>query len=128
MEREADAAGARRARILVVDDEPDVRSVLAEALAEEGHETRSCASAAAALAELGAGTWDLVLSDIRMPGGDGFSLLRSIRTSHPGTPVVLMTAQESREEARIAGADGYLQKPVSFGDLQACIARVLRLT
>ncbi len=105
-------------RVLLVEDEPGVRMTLAGNLELEGFDVVEAASAEEALSVLqGDQDIDLVLSDIRMPGMGGVSLLRRVRKSHPELPVVLMTAftaEENIEEAIGAGVFTVLAKPFEF--------------
>jgi DNA-binding NtrC family response regulator len=118
---------AARLRILVVDDEAAQRQVVSEILADEGHETETASSGSAALERLRAQPFDLVLTDLRMPQGDGLELLREGRKLHAGLEIILMTAYASVStavEAMKAGAADYLQKPFQKDEL---IQRVRRL-
>jgi two-component system, chemotaxis family, chemotaxis protein CheY len=124
-----DRAGAMRL-VLVVDDEEDVRPLFLQRFrrqisrnevnlefASSGHE------ALEKLSEFGADVV-LILSDIRMPGMDGFELLSNIRGQWPVMPVYLVTAyhaQEYRSRAIELGATGYFTKPVDFDELRSLI-------
>ncbi len=79
----ASGPGERPHVVLVVDDEREVASLLADVLAEEGHEVDTADSAEAALDRLAARRYDAVLSDLRMPGLDGPALYRQLARSHP---------------------------------------------
>lgn len=113
-------------RILVVEDEEGLREVYQRKLRRAGHEVRACASGEEALPLLGEG-WDLVLTDIAMPGGvDGTELLRRVR-GEGQADVVLMTAYPELETAVVAvkgGAYDYLIKPF---ELEAMLGAVSRL-
>jgi CheY-like chemotaxis protein len=104
-------------RVLVVDDEADARELLRRLLAEHGCEITCAASAREALTELAARPFDVLLTDIGMPGTDGYELLRRVRAGgHAQTKAVAVTAfarPEDREHARAAGFDGHLAKPVN---------------
>jgi two-component system response regulator AtoC len=100
--------------VLVVDDEASMRHLLTVILADQGREARAVANAAEALEELGARDYDLVLTDVRMPGMDGLALLAEIQRRSPGTTVIVMSAYGSHDaaiEALKAGAYDYLSKP-----------------
>ena len=115
--------------ILVVDDEPVVLDVLSDVLAREGFTVTLAPRASAALEELAARSFDLVLSDIRMPGMDGFELLRRIARSHPATDVILMTGYASVDgaiDAMQLGAADYLIKPLKPKEIVARIRACLR--
>ena len=119
------------ARILVVDDEADIRSLLEEILAEEGYEVVVAANAAEARKQYGTANPDLVLLDIWMPDADGISLLRewSANKSKPACPVVMMSGHgtvETAVEANRIGAYDFLEKPLDRSRLlltiQNCLA------
>ena len=82
-----------RRRILVVDDSAAIRDMMATTLAEEGFEVEGAVDGADALGRLASTTYDAVLSDLQMPGMDGFSLLREIRRREIGVPVIIQSAR-----------------------------------
>ena len=114
------------ARILVVDDEAGIREFLSEALADD-HEVAVEASGAAAWARLEREGFDLVLTDLSMPGMDGMELLRRVREAQPEVEVVVITAHgkvDSAVEAMRLGAFDYLQKPLgSLAELRLLVRR-----
>jgi putative nucleotidyltransferase with HDIG domain len=116
-------------RILIVDDEDAVRSMVAAMLERGGYETTVAANADEALGLLQDGpAFDLVISDITMPGTDGLSLLQRISSEHPGTPVVMVTAVHDVHTAATAfrsGAIDYLLKPFAWAQLETAVARAL---
>ncbi len=106
-------------RILIVDDEPGIRTALAAFFRQEGYATSMAADGHEALAAVKNGNLDLVISDLRMPGMDGIALMREIRQWSPETLVVLMTAFASVEtavEALREGAADYFTKPVELDE------------
>jgi two-component system response regulator FlrC len=117
------------ARLLVVDDDEGLRSFLDAALSREGHDVTLAVDGADALRRLDAAGFDLVLTDLKMPGVDGLQVLQQVRAEHPGTQVILLTAHGSIEtavEAMKAGACDFLQKPVgSPRELRMVVARAL---
>ncbi|MFN8602611.1 MAG: sigma-54 dependent transcriptional regulator [Candidatus Binatia bacterium] len=118
------------ATVLVVDDERNIRAHLATYVKSLGHATEVAASAEEALAMLGERTFDLVLSDVRMPGLDGLALLGEIRKRAPETLVVLMTAYATVPQAvevMRAGAYDYLVKPFSLDQIGLLLTRVLEV-
>jgi putative nucleotidyltransferase with HDIG domain len=119
----------QRERILVVDDEEAVRGVVSALLELSGYATTVAGSADEALSRLREGAdYGLVLSDIMMPGTDGLSLLQSICSDHPGTPVVMVTALQDVHVATKAfrnGAIDYLLKPFARAQLEGVVTRAL---
>jgi len=100
--------------ILIVDDESSMRHLLSVILTERGYETRAVASGEEALRDLAAHDFDLVLTDVRMPGMGGLKLLAEIQRSHPELMVIVMSAYGTHDaavEAMKAGAYDYLSKP-----------------
>jgi two-component system response regulator AtoC len=100
--------------ILVVDDDPAMRHLLSVILTDHGWEARAVAAAQDALKELEARDFDLVLTDVRMPGMDGLALLREVQRLRPELTVIVMSAygaQDAALEAMKAGAYDYLSKP-----------------
>jgi DNA-binding NtrC family response regulator len=114
-------------KILIVDDEKNTRDGLRRALSRE-YEVFTAESTVAALHVLEENQVDLMLSDVRMPGEDGISLLKQVREKHPTTACVLLTAYGSVEtavEAMKLGAQDFLTKPVNLDHLDMLIARTL---
>jgi len=117
-------------RILVVDDEAKLLRAVAVTLREEGYEVTTARGGAEALVAVNASVPDLVVSDIRMPGMDGYQLARALRSS-PRTefiPIVFLTAKGERKD-RLAGirtgVDAYLVKPFDPEELIAVVANLL---
>ena len=116
--------------VLVADDEPDLRELFREVLVREGHKVKTVEDGARALAALGEDDFDLVVSDINMPGISGLDFLRSVHARDPDLPVILVTGQpcmESAIEALEYGAVQYLRKPVPPEALRDGVQRALRL-
>jgi len=116
------------ARILVVDDEPNIREALADLLSHEGYRVRPAASAEAAIAALGEEPFQIVISDLRMSGQSGLDLLQWVRENCPETEIILLTAYGSVEgavEAMRMGAYDYLSKPVDRRRLSLLIEKAL---
>ena len=114
-------------RILVVEDELPVARQIAAALTEDGHDPKAVHSGEAALAELGKGPFDLIVLDVRLPGIDGFELLRRLREQHLASRVLLLTGRsaiDDRVTGLQLGADDYLPKPFAMREL---VARVRAL-
>jgi DNA-binding NtrC family response regulator len=115
-------------RILLIEDEEKLRRVVSLHLEAEGHEVLAKGSAEEALPE--AGEADLVLSDLKLPGMDGLTLLERIRAANQEVPVVMMTAFGSIEtavEAMQHGALDFLQKPFALDHLSAVVAKAAKL-
>jgi two-component system nitrogen regulation response regulator NtrX len=117
------------ARILVVDDESDIRELVREILSEEGYTVETAGNAAEARAACAQQAPDLVLLDIWMPDTDGISLLREWQHSQVLTaPVVMMSGHgtvETAVEATRLGAIDYGEKPLSLAKLLRTVARAL---
>jgi two-component system response regulator PilR (NtrC family) len=117
-------------RVLVVDDEADIRELIDLTLARMGLATECVGSVAEARAALAAGGFQLCLTDMRLPDGEGLEIVRLITEHHPQTPVAVITAYGSAENAVAAlkaGAFDYLAKPVGLEQLRALIKSALRL-
>ena len=115
--------------ILVVDDEPGIRSVLASSLEFEGYTVRTAADGRAALAEIDRARPDLVVLDVLMPGMDGLTACRRMRAADPHLPVLMLTARDltgDRVAGLDAGADDYLAKPFELDELLARVRALLR--
>lgn len=116
-----------RARILVVDDKENMRALLRDILAPQ-HEVVLAEDGAAARAKLEEETFELVFTDVRMPGIDGFALVRLIKERWPLTEVIMMTAFGSvpaAVEAIRQGAYDYVQKPFDPDDVTLVVQRAL---
>ncbi|MBI5597259.1 MAG: response regulator [Elusimicrobia bacterium] len=116
------------ARILVVDDEPDMRMALANVLNRIGHQVFEAGDGPGALEFLAKDGADLVLLDMRLPGMDGPQILRALRERDKATPVVMVTGYgsvESAVEVMRLGASHYLSKPFSNQELVETVERIL---
>jgi putative nucleotidyltransferase with HDIG domain len=120
--------GPSPARILIVDDDPTVRDVIGTLLGEEGYVCAIAASAEQALALARSSEFQLVLSDVKMPGRDGLWLLEQLRQEQPATHVIVLTAfgdTEAAVDCLRRGAADYLLKPPRPTDLVRAIERAL---
>ncbi len=123
------AAPNSPATILVVDDEPGIREVLASSLEFEGYAVRTAPDGWAALAAVETGRPDLVVLDVLMPGMDGLTACRRLRQADPTLPVLMLTARDltwDRVAGLDAGADDYLAKPFELDELLARVRALLR--
>jgi urea transport system substrate-binding protein len=117
--------GPTGARVLVVEDEAEIRDFVAMVLDSEGYWVTTAHNGAVALDQLGREPFDLILLDMRMPVMDGWSFARAYRQSRgPKAPIVVLTAaQDAAERAEQISADGYLGKPFELDDLLELVAR-----
>ncbi len=115
-------------KVLVVDDEKVIREILADFLSMEGFSVRTAEDGVAALAELSKGSFDLVLSDLKMPNMGGLELLEAIRLHSPNVVVVIMTGfgtVETAIDAMKRGAYDYILKPFKVEEVVHTIRRAL---
>jgi two-component system, OmpR family, response regulator MprA len=118
-------------RILVVDDEPALRSSLERALGLDRHVVELAEDGLEALDRLALAPVDAVVLDVSMPGLDGLEVCRRLRAAGDRTPVLMLTARDAiddRVEGLDAGADDYLVKPFALRELQARLRALLRRT
>lgn len=114
--------------ILVVDDEPNLRTTLAHILQDEGYVVTTAANAKIALQYLQAGAYDLAFLDIQMPEVNGLTLLSQIREMYDEMPILILTAHASLESAIAAlrhGANDYLFKPIDPSQILERISKIL---
>jgi len=118
------------ARILVVDDSTTMRQMVSFTLQDAGHEVTEAADGIAALAEAKGRKFDLVITDVNMPGMNGIDLVKSLRelADFKFTPILVLTTeagQDVKAKGREVGATGWIVKPFSPEQLLSTIARVL---
>jgi two-component system OmpR family response regulator len=119
------------ARLLVVEDEPNIRELLATSLRFAGFEVHVAADGASALSQAAACDPDLVVLDVMLPDMDGFTVTRKLRDSGRILPIVFVTARDSLEDkiqGLTVGGDDYVTKPFSLEEVVARIRAVLRRT
>jgi two-component system OmpR family response regulator len=118
-----------RMRVLVVEDEPKMAELLARGLREEGHAADIAGTGEDALWMARAAAYDAIVLDVMLPGADGFDTCRELRAAEVWAPVLMLTARDAVED-RITGldvgADDYLLKPFSFGELLARLRALVR--
>jgi two-component system response regulator GlrR len=119
-----------KARLLLVDDDPDLLRLLEIRLRSSGYAVTAVESGTRALASIAAARPDLVLTDLRMEGLDGLALFQQVQAAHPGLPVIILTAHGSIPDAVAAvksGVFGYLTKPYDPAELLSEVERALAL-
>ncbi|MCE9577968.1 MAG: sigma-54 dependent transcriptional regulator [Deltaproteobacteria bacterium] len=120
---------SERARILVADDEPNLRRVLTAILRRDGHDVTVAVDGSEALEKLGAGDIDVVITDLRMPKLDGMDVLRHAARHTPHIPVIMITAYGSvgqAVEAIKAGAFDYIEKPFEQDQIRVVVGKAVR--
>ncbi|HYJ45244.1 MAG TPA: response regulator, partial [Pyrinomonadaceae bacterium] len=120
-------ANGQRVRVLIVDDEPDIREMLCDLLALN-YDCAAAASAEDALAQLRESTFQLVVSDITMGGMSGLEMIPHVRRLSPGTVVVMISGMQTIEsaiEALRLGAFDYIMKPFDLRQVEAAVCRAL---
>jgi len=117
------------ARILIVEDEPDLQLTLQEDVRRQGHETAVAGDGEEALRLGRAGQWDLILLDVMLPKMDGFDVCAALRKSGVAAPIVMLTARTQEAEKVMgldSGADDFITKPFGLHELRARIRAQLR--
>ncbi|MCX6538965.1 MAG: response regulator [Acidobacteria bacterium] len=118
----------RRPRVLVVDDEAAIRELMTKTLALAEYEVEEAPDGRAALGLIRTSAFDLLITDLKMPGMDGLALIRDARRLVPTLPVIIMTAfstEASAIEAANLGVAGYLTKPFRIARILGTIAKAL---
>ncbi|HBL29266.1 MAG TPA: transcriptional regulator [Acidobacteria bacterium] len=113
-------------RILIVEDRDSLRRMLERALSQEGYTVVAAADAREGIGRAGEGSWDVVLTDLKLPDGSGIDVLAASRRAAPHTPVVVLTGfgtVSTAVEAMKLGAFDFLEKPVAIDDLYRLIER-----
>src|SRR5262247_3403439 len=117
-------------RILIADDHDSLRRGLAQAIAEAGHEIEEAPNGNAAIEKLHEGFFDVVVSDLKMGGSTGLEVLKTAKTLHPSSAIILMTAFGSVStavEAMKSGAFDYVQKPFELEEMEVKIEKALEM-
>jgi DNA-binding NtrC family response regulator len=115
-----------RCRLLVVDDEPSIRTLLKHILEMEGFQTTEAGSAREAMRALERHDTDLLVTDIQMPEVSGLQLFEAARAEDPAISILLMSGSAPEQIAANCGCS-FLMKPFSFGDLSARVRQLLSI-
>lgn len=118
-------------RLLVVDDEPNIRELLATSLRFAGFEVDTAADGNSALRQAGSQDHDLIVLDVMLPDMDGFTVTRRLRDSQLRVPILFLTAREEMSDkvtGLTVGGDDYVTKPFSLEEVVARIRAILRRT
>jgi DNA-binding response OmpR family regulator len=117
-------------RILVVDDDEQIRLLLCLVLAQDGYSVHTAAGGDEALGEMMKRRFDVILTDVEMPRTTGFDILAYCRTASPGMPVVLMSAMtgDLRDPVLEQGASAYLEKPFGADEVLRALRMACRKT
>lgn len=116
------------AQVLVIDDEIHVRAILTEALTRDGHRVTACGSGRDGIAAFDAAAFDLVISDLGMPGLTGWDVVDHVKRRRPETPVILVTGWGDRltlEEVQARGVDFLVAKPFALDEIRGVVRRAL---
>jgi len=116
-------------RLLVIEDDEPLRSLLARGLSEDGHVVDTLEDGREAAAYLTAAGYDAVILDLNLPYEDGLSVLRRLRDAREATPILVLTARDATADVVAglnAGADDYLRKPFAFDELEARLRSLAR--
>lgn len=116
-------------KILIVEDNKDLNRAVCSFLSQHGHETFGCLNANEAYDVIYENTVDLIISDIMMPGTDGFEFARAVRETNSEIPILFMTARDDFMSKRIGysiGIDDYMVKPIDLDELNLRIGALLR--
>ena len=115
--------------LLVVEDDTDLNKTVCEYLKTKGYETTGCLNAQDAYDEMYGKTFDLIISDIMMPGIDGFEFAETVRKLNENIPILFMTAREdfeAKQKGFLAGIDDYMVKPINLEELTLHVGALLR--
>ncbi len=116
-------------RLLVVEDDPRLAKLIARGLREQTYAVDVVANGKDAIMQAAVNSYDAIILDVMLPGVDGFSVLKELRTRGMRTPVMMLTARDAVADRIMgldSGADDYLNKPFDFGELLARLRALLR--
>jgi two-component system, OmpR family, response regulator len=120
-----------KTRVLIVDDEPNIRDLLATSLRFAGYEIQTAANGAQAVSAVNESEPDIILLDVMLPDMNGFSVTKKLRSSGIQAPILFLTARDEVEDkitGLTVGGDDYLTKPFSLDEVVARIQAILRRT
>ena len=115
--------------LLIVEDDTDLNKTVCEYLKSKGYETVGCLNAQDAYDEMYGKNFDLIISDIMMPGIDGFEFAETVRRLNENIPILFMTAREdfeAKQKGFMAGIDDYMIKPINLEELTLHVGALLR--
>ncbi len=115
--------------LLIVEDDTDLNKTVCEYLKTKGYETFGCLNAQDAYDEMYGKSFDLIISDIMMPGIDGFEFAKTVRRLNENIPILFMTAREdfeAKQKGFMAGIDDYMVKPINLEELTLHVGALLR--
>ena len=115
--------------LLIVEDDIDLNKTVCEYLRTRGYETVGCLNAQDAYDKMYGNNFDLIISDIMMPGIDGFEFAETVRRHNENIPILFMTAREdfeAKQKGFMAGIDDYMVKPISLEELTLHVGALLR--
>lgn len=116
-------------KILIAEDDQELRQLFTHVLVKNGYAVKGVSNGAEALEALDKEYYDLIISDIMMPVMDGYTLVRRLRESGSGTPVLMITAKDAFDDMRLgflSGTDDYMVKPVNVNEMVLRIGALLR--
>ena len=122
--------GSGKKRILIIEDDEEMRSLIKDFVEEEGYEADCVEKGTYAFGKLLKEPFDLIITDIRMPGFSGLDILPDLRKLKPDVSIVVITAfgsEEVYDKALQRGANAYLEKPIQLGKLSALIHEMFSL-
>jgi DNA-binding response OmpR family regulator len=121
---------AKKERILIIEDDEDMRFLLKDFFVEEGFDVDHVEKGTYAFRKLLTESFALIITDIRMPGFNGFDILTGLKKLQPETPIIVITAfggEEVQRRAYEMGATAYLEKPINFHELRKLIHKMFSL-
>ena len=116
-------------KIIVAEDEPDIRALYAKVLRQNGYEVLEANDGEEVLTLLGSHSADLIVSDVMMPHMDGYEMVSTLRQMHSTTPILLITAKDSfldLQKGFLTGADDYMIKPININEMVLRVQALLR--